>query len=55
LSEYGQTDEFFRGSILESTHWMVLRRPSEPAAVTGQVKSARNHLSDNPSNWNVAE
>jgi len=25
------------GSIVESTHWRVLRRPSEPAAVTGKV------------------
>src|SRR4030095_4624976 len=25
------------GSIVDSTHWMVLRRPSEPAAVIGEV------------------
>jgi hypothetical protein len=37
LTENSQTDRFSRGSIVESTHWMVLRRPSEPAAVTGQI------------------
>jgi len=37
LTEYSQTDEFFRGSIVESTHWMVLHRPVELAAVTGEV------------------
>jgi hypothetical protein len=35
LTEYSQTDRFSRRSIVESTHWMVLRRPSEPAAVIG--------------------
>jgi hypothetical protein len=28
---------FSRESLVESTHWMVLHRPSEPAAVTGKV------------------
>jgi len=32
LPEYSQTDRFSRASIVESTHRMVLRRPSEPAA-----------------------
>src|ERR1700693_283308 len=26
------------GSIVESMYWLVLRRPSEPAALTGQVQ-----------------
>jgi hypothetical protein len=33
-----ETDHFSWGSIVESTHWMVLRRPSELAAETGQVE-----------------
>jgi hypothetical protein len=37
LIEYGQTDRFPQGSIVESTRWMVLHRPFEPAAQTGQV------------------
>src|ERR1700722_17619579 len=28
---------FSRGNIAESMHWMVLHRPVEPAAFTGQV------------------
>jgi hypothetical protein len=30
-----QTDHFSRGSIVESTHWVVLHRPVELAALTG--------------------
>src|SRR4029453_17069609 len=26
------------GSIVDSTHWMVLRRPSEPARITGHLE-----------------
>src|SRR5208337_201180 len=37
LMEYSRTDRFSRGSIVGSTDWMVLRRPSELAAVTGEV------------------
>lgn len=37
LTEYRQTDGFFRGSTVKSTHWMVLHRPVEPAALTGEV------------------
>jgi hypothetical protein len=33
------------GTILESTHWMVLHRPVELTAVTVQVKSALISLS----------
>jgi hypothetical protein len=33
-----QTDRFFKGSIRGSTDWMVLHRPFEPAAQTGQVE-----------------
>jgi hypothetical protein len=32
-----QNGWFFRRSISESMHWMVLRRPVELAALTGQV------------------
>jgi hypothetical protein len=32
-------DHFSRGSSVESTHWKVLHRPPELAAVTGQVES----------------
>jgi hypothetical protein len=39
MSEDSQTDHFFWGSFVESPHWMVLHRPVELAAVTGQVKS----------------
>jgi hypothetical protein len=31
LIEHGQTDEFYRGTTLESKRLMVLHRPSEPA------------------------
>jgi hypothetical protein len=34
LTEYSQTDRFSWGSIVESTHWMVLHRPVELAAFT---------------------
>jgi hypothetical protein len=34
LTEYSQIDGFFWGSIVASTHWMVLRRPVELAALT---------------------
>jgi hypothetical protein len=37
LTEDSQTDHFFRGSIVESTHWMALHRPVELAALIGQV------------------
>jgi hypothetical protein len=37
LTEYSQTDRYSRGSIIESTDWMVLHRPVELAAETGQV------------------
>jgi hypothetical protein len=33
LTEYSQTEGFFRESIVESAQWMVLHRPSEPAAL----------------------
>src|SRR5579863_4236445 len=34
------------GGIVESTHWMVLRRPSEPARITGHVPGLLLHFSD---------
>jgi hypothetical protein len=34
-----KTDHFSRGSIVESTHWMVLHRPAEPAALIVEVES----------------
>jgi hypothetical protein len=37
LTKYSQTDRFSRGSIVESTHWMVLHRPVELAALIGHV------------------
>jgi len=37
LTEDGQTDHFSQGSIVESTHWMVLHRPVELAALIVQV------------------
>ena len=36
-----------RGSIVESMHWMVLRRPFEPAGETGKVE-ASTHVDGNP-------
>jgi hypothetical protein len=45
LTEYSQTDGFFRGSIAKSTHWMVLHRPVELAAQTGQVPISEIHFS----------
>jgi hypothetical protein len=38
MKEDSQTDHFSCGSIVESTHWMVLHRPSEPAQIIGKVK-----------------
>jgi len=46
LTEDSQTDHFSRGSIVESTHWMVLRRPSEPARITGHWKITSDRSSD---------
>jgi hypothetical protein len=36
---------FSRGSIAESKHWMLLHRPVELAAVTGEVKLEQGRLS----------
>jgi hypothetical protein len=38
---------FSRGSIVESTHWMVLHRPVELAAETGQVEATEDLASRN--------
>jgi hypothetical protein len=46
LAEYSQTDGFFRGSIAESTHWMVLHRPVELARLTGHWDLGRFYFSD---------
>jgi len=50
LTEFSQTDRFSWGNIVESTYWMVLHRPFEPARQTGQVRSG-THIYD----YGVAE
>jgi hypothetical protein len=42
----GQADLFFRGGIVESTHWMVLHRPVELALIIGCTQSVRHGIDD---------
>jgi hypothetical protein len=44
-SHFVCVDRFSQGRIVESTHWMVLHRPVELAALTGQVKCWDESLS----------